>query len=251
MIFFLACSVPDAPETLDLLGSYLFTEYANPDERYMEQGMENLKTWIDANREDVQEGYRIENISIEAIEALELEHETNLEGLIGAAVATDITLSVEETIEYVILADPMEISPDAYGYFEREWDGDVDCFLRKECKQIDYDADMHNYFPLGIEISSKVHGQYQWIMAPSGDYVIQRRWMKNPGISNKDWFQVDQDYALTIYMPNDGGLRFMDMEWIVTLLGDIPVPEDFAIGLAIDSITKNRKRIESYIIENQ
>ena len=32
MLLFFACSVPEAPDTLDELGSYLFTEYNNPDD---------------------------------------------------------------------------------------------------------------------------------------------------------------------------------------------------------------------------
>ena len=90
-----------------------------------------------------------------------------------------------------------------------------------------------------------------WVFTESGDYVVQRRWMLEPGESNMDWFRVEQDYAIGIYMPKESGMRFMDMEWIVTRLGDIPIPEDFAIGLAIDAFIKNRKQIESFILENQ
>ena len=151
----------------------------------------------------------------------------------------------------MITADPMDINPDAYGYFDRTWDNDLDCFLSKECQQINYIADTHSYFPLGIELFSQVYGQYMWVYTEYGDYVVQRRWMLAPGESNMDWFQADQDYAISVLIPTESGMRFMDMEWIVTYLGDIPVPEDFAIGLAIDTIIKNRRQIESYIIENQ
>ena len=42
LILFWSCALPDAPETLDELGSYLFTEFSNSDIRYMEVGVENL-----------------------------------------------------------------------------------------------------------------------------------------------------------------------------------------------------------------
>ena len=245
MFLFFACSIPDAPQTLDLLGSDLFSEYENPDPRYMEQGVENVRLWVEDNREDVQEGYRIENLSYDAIRALDLSEEVTLDGLIGAAVATDISLPLEDTISFILTSEPTTINPDAYAYFSRVWEGegDVVCFLAKDCQQINYSADTHGYFPLGIEMISQFYGQYRWVSTQSGDYVVQRRWLTKPCESNVDWFGTEQDYAITVYMPTETGMRFMDMEWIVTHLGDIPVPEDFALGLAIDTIKKNRKGI--------
>ena len=52
-------------------------------------------------------------------------------------------------------------------------------------------------------------------------------------------------------MPTSEGMRFMDIDWVVTRLGDIPAPEDFMLNLAIDAMSKSRKQLEAYIEENQ
>ena len=253
MIFLLAtaCAPPDAPETLDKLGSYMFEEFANPDNRYLEEGVRNLQVWVEDNREEVQEGYRIENLSEEAVRALGLDRETNLEGLIGAAVATDIKFSVEEMLTVALETDPMDIDPDAYGYFERDWDSDLSCFLSKECLSISYHCDIQNNLPLGITTDSKTFGVYKWVFVNDLSFAIQRRYLLEPAISNQDWLEVDQEYAVTVYIPTENGMRFMDLDWVVTRLGDIPVPEDFALNLAIGAMSKSRKQLEAYIEENQ
>lgn len=247
----IACAPPDAPETLDKLGSYLFEEFENPDKRYLEEGVKNLQEWVEENREDVQEGYRIENLSEEAVNALGLARETNLEGLIGAAVATDIKFSVEEMLTVALETDPMDIDPDAYGYFERDWQNDLDCFLSKECESLSYFCEIKNNLPLGITTESKTFGVYKWVFIDDLAFAIQRRYLLEPAISNQDWLDVDQEYAVSVYMPTSEGMRFMDIDWVVTRLGDIPAPEDFMLNLAIDAMSKSRKQLEAYIEENQ
>ena len=251
LFFGVGCAPPDAPEELDQLGSYLFVEFENPDIRYMEEGIKNLHEWVEKNREDVQEGYRIENLTLEAVAALDVNEEPNLEGLIGAAVATDIKFSVEETLTIALATDPMEIDPDAYGYFTRTWEGDIDCFLKKECTEITYMAEIQNNLPLGIVTDSRTVGTYKWFFLEEGDFVSQRRWLLEPAKCNQDWLEVNQDYAISVYIPTESGMRFMDIEWVVTKLGDIPVPEDFALSLAINAMSKGRKNIEAYLEENQ
>jgi hypothetical protein len=251
LYFGIGCAPPDAPQTLDQLGSYLFEEFENSDIRYMEEGIKNLHEWVEENREDVQEGYRIENLTIEAVAALNVTETPNLEGLIGAAVATDISFSVEETLTIALETDPIEIDPDAYGYFNRTWAEDPECFLSKECTEITYVAEIQNNFPLGIVTESKTIGTYKWFFLEEGDFATQRRWLLEPAISNQDWLEVNQDYAISVYIPTEIGMRFMDIEWVVTKLGDIPVPEDFALSLAISAMSKGRKNIEAYLEENQ
>ena len=127
------------------------------------------------------------------------------------------------------------------------WDGDIQCFVSQECTSISFVADLQNLLPLGVEISSTIAGEYRWIYVDDKVFVVQRRWMPVPGESNRDWLNIDQDYALAVYLPTEGGMRFLDMEWVVTYFGDMPVPEDFALSLAIQSMHEGRKNVEAYI----
>ncbi|MEC7985159.1 MAG: hypothetical protein VX278_08340 [Myxococcota bacterium] len=252
LLFLLACrTIPDAPKDLDLLGSYLFEHFSQEDPLYMEQGTGNLQDWIASNREAVSEGYRIENLSREAILDLGMSEDISLEGLVGAAVATDIHHSIETLIPVLLTTDPMELSPGSYGYFERTWNGDLDCFVQQECTHVEYEANLQNILPLGIEVESSIKGQYQWIYIDERPFVAQRRWMTSSGTSNQDWLVIDQDYALSIFLPTDNGMRFVDMEWVVTYLGDMPIPENFALSLAIKAMQDGRKKAETFIDEQR
>ena len=251
VLFSISCAPPDAPETLDKLGSYLFEEFEHPDSRYLVEGVRNLHEWVEENREEVQEGYRIENLSLNAVQNLNLGQDANLDGLIGAAVATDIKFTVEEMITLALGTEPMEIDPDAYGYFDRDWEEDLACFLSQECLSISYYCELQNNLPLGIVTQAKTRGTYKWVFVDDLAFIAQRRWLLEPAISNQDWLEVDQEYALSIYMPTESGMRFMDIDWVITRLGDIPVPEDFALGLAISAMSKSRKNLEAYYEENQ
>ena len=252
LFLFLSCrSIPDAPKSLDLLGSYIFENFDQDNPQYLQQGVSNLDIWVSENREAVLEGYRIENLSQVAISELGMSDDTILENLLGAAVATDVQNTLDVFLPTILKTDPMELSPDAYGYFHQDWNGNIDCFLQKECDLLTYIPEGLLLFPLGLEIESTVSGQFRWVHVDDMSYVVQRRWMVEPGKSNKDWMQIDQDYALAIFIPMSDGLRIVDLEWVVTYLGDMPVPEDFVLKLAIEAMQDSRTDVDSYIDQSQ
>ena len=244
----MGCSVPDAPEDLDQLSSYLFLQMANPDPAYMKAGVDNLIDWMGENRDDLNEGYRIENLSQDAIDTTDLPP-ADLQNLVGAAVATDIGHSVTDTLNTVLTVDPMVMSGDNFNFNERTFIGDLDCFLAEECNSIAYNAHQENKLPLGIEVESKIYGEYMWVESDAGKVIAQRRWMLEPGIVNNDWLRVEQEFGLTLYLPSSDGMTFVDLDWIITMLGDLEVPEDFALTLAINSIQKGRLGIEEFMDE--
>ena len=57
----IGCNVPEAPEDLDQLSSYLFLQMDNPNQDYMTAGVDNLATWMADNRETLNEGYQLKN----------------------------------------------------------------------------------------------------------------------------------------------------------------------------------------------
>lgn len=244
---FWSCAPPDAPQTLDELGSYLFTEFSNTDIRYMEVGVENLEEWIQEHRDEVQEGYRIQKLGEAAIGALELETTPDLEGLIGAAVATDTNLRLFDVLDVIYHVSPLDIDPSAYGYFNRTWGEDSDCFFLESCERTSYYVEIENNLPLGIVTQSKIQGEYLRLTISDKTYIAHRRWFIEPASCNQDWLSVEQNYSLSMFMPTEDGLRFMDVEWVVTKLGDVPFPEDFALSMAIGAIRNGRTSLEEYI----
>ena len=64
----LACSrVPDAPEDLNQLGSYIFTYLKSENLQYLVISIDNLYEWVLQQQTELEEGYRIENIIEQAV----------------------------------------------------------------------------------------------------------------------------------------------------------------------------------------
>ena len=252
LFFFLALgckSIPEAPTELDDLAGYLFQNFENEDPAYMEGGIANLLLWLQDNREKLNEGYKIENLDIAVFEELGFG-EADQDKLIGAAVATNIHHPLLESLKVLIKTDPMIMNPDNFEFNDVTWDEDVDCFLRQECEFTGYNSHLKNLFPLGIEIESWVHGRYRWIESDLGKVAVQRRWLTEPAIANLDWINLDVEFALSAYLPTDDGMMFVDMDWIIASLGDLALPEDFMLSLAIDTMRDGRKGLEAYMDEN-
>ena len=242
-------SIPDAPTELDDLAAYLFENFDKEDPAYMASGVNNLIAWINGNREKLNEGYRIENLSVEVFEELGFGQE-DMGNLLGAAVATDIHYPLEEAIEVLLLTDPMVMNPDNYEFNIVDWANNMECFLEQACDYTEYNSHLKNYFPLGIEVETWVYGRYRWIESDIGNVAIQRRWLTKPAVVNFDWLNLDLEFALSVYLPTDQGMQFVDMDWIIASLGDLPVPEDFMLSLAIDMMKDGRKGLEAYMDEN-
>lgn len=242
-------SVPDAPKELDDLAAYLFEHFDEEDPAYMQSGIANLITWTENNREKLNEGYRIENLSVEVFEELGFGAE-DMDKLLGAAVATDVHHSLDETIEVLFRTDPMAMNPDNYEFNIVDWADSMECFLAKECDFTEYDSHLKNYFPLGIEVETWVYGRYRWVESDRGKVAVLRRWLTKPAVVNFDWLNLDLEFAFSVYLPTEEGMMFVDMDWIIASLGDLPVPEDFMLSLAIDMMRDGRKGLETYMDEN-
>ena len=62
-----ACTVVDAPEEIEDLVVYGF-EHFDDDEEYLIAVGEGLFPWVDENFEELTDGYRVEDLSVENLE---------------------------------------------------------------------------------------------------------------------------------------------------------------------------------------
>ena len=156
-----------------------------------------------------------------------------------------------DVLNVIYTVSPLDISPSSYGYFNRTWGDDFDCFFLGTCERTSYYVELENNFSLGIVTQSKMRGEYFRLDILDATYIVHRRWFIEPATSNQDWLSAEQNYSLSIFMPTVDGVRFMDVEWIVTTLGDVPFPEYFDLSMAIGAIKNGRKSLEEYIKDNQ
>ena len=112
---------------------------------------------------------------------------------------------------------------------------------------MEYDPEVENLF------SGHHHGEQNPRQSPMGELTImETRWSRVgtlESVSNQSWLNIEQDYGLSIQLPMSFGTMFIDIEWVVAKLGELSVPEDYALNLAIDAMRTGRQNLEIYMDE--
>ncbi len=255
-------ALPDAPEALDDLASFLYEHVMDDDDDYLLAGINNLNTWLaadfvpteeldgdfDTNFDATAGGYAVTNLTVEAVKSLD-GVERNLDDLLGAAVGYDMDLTVEQINEAFIGEDMKEVLPGRYQSYVRTFanETDRDCFLEKRCDRLEFDISVTVDYPLSltVEADSRVH--YRRVnMDDDTDVVLQRTWMLEPGVSSRDWIEIEQQYYLSAHLVRGSGARRVDVTWVKAFLGDTPVPVDMALSLTVDTMRETGAELEAY-----
>ena len=244
----LGCNPPvKAPEDLEQLTTYIFEHMMAEDQRYVTAGMENLNTWLNANFEEAKNGYQVNNLTIEAVESLGIEVPEGLDDQIGVAVSYKMSYSIDKVVPALIEADPMEVSPGSYVSFSEERITELECFLEQTCDSFEAYHDSINALPLGIEIHTVTHNQYHWVPLEEEYAMVQRSWLTEKPTSNISWAELLAQFYFAATLPTENGTIRLASGWSLLRLGDIPIPEDLALSMAIDSLSNTGTNIENYL----
>ena len=252
LLLALACKPPpDAPTEMNELTSYLFVHMGDEDSEYLEAGMANLQTWVEDNWNPLQEGYRVQSLSTEAIESI--GESINSEEIVGVAVGSNITYDPKTVNTFALEHDPNLIYPDNYEYNIRTYIEGENCWFDQSCDILHYESHILNKLPLGLEVESFIEVQYRWVELPDGTKAsVGRRWMQEPAIANVDWVDIRQEYAImTVFPTENGQSRMVDVDWLILFLGELPMPEDMALQMGLDTMQKNHGVLQAYIDENK
>jgi len=245
LVAILGCKAPpDAPEELNELVGYLYANVPGEDPAPLEAGAVNLDVWLRERIDETLEGYTVDNLTPEAIEALG-EGEQELEELAGAAVGHVSEVSTSALVDTILLVDQMEIY-DVYVAFERTFDGDVECFASGECDWIEAEVRASSdYTLMQVETHSRV--QSRWIETDLGRVYAERTWLVSPAVVTSTLIEVDQQYYLRVVLPDGEGSRSIQATWVVArLVGDLP--ENAALNLLIDSMAKQAETLDEFIL---
>ena len=250
MIFglMLACGPVTAPEDFDALASFLYENFHN-DPEYTEAGLVQLQDWLIEHSDDVDEGYRINHLSLEALQTV--EDITVAPELIGISKSVDFAYPVDDMAYVNFDVHPRDVftNPDAVN--EREYTGDSSCFLAHECEFLRHDSILQRSLPLNIEAVIYFATDIRWVETSLGPAFIQRRWLTSAPEVNKDWLQINAGYALAVTLPmENGNAKQIETVWGDVVLGDLPLPEDAAFILAVDVLENILGQFEDYLDEH-
>lgn len=251
--FFIGCTAIDAPEDFDALNSFIYENFHEPD-RYLEEGLENLIAWLPENEADLSEGYRVSNLSVEAIATVGQEPPTEL---FGIGLSRDYDHSVDDVAYASFGIDPEDLNPTSDTYNHRVYETDVDCFLAHDCDLLQYTGEVQSFLPLGIEVVSYLYSEARWVETSLGIAYVQRRWQTQVPDVSADWVNVESEYGVIITLPQPEAneqvatnIKRIESLWINMSIDGLPIPEDLAIELGLGSLRDSIDRIDNYLDEN-
>ncbi len=238
---------PDAPADLESLCGYLYEHVANEDVEYLDVGLVNLEAWLSAHREESLDGYSIYNLSEEAVDNLD-GTDRSVEGLIGVMVLTEADHSVNAMTDAMLTASFDDISPGTYEVYQRTWEDDLDCFLSRECDWLEGHTYSESKWAGLIEMKVDNELQFRWVETDKGWMLVQRNWLTHEVEGDRFDLVLHDMYVLSIFLPdgNSNSLR-MQAVWFDVDYGDLPVTEDGARYLIVNSLADTADDLDAYL----
>lgn len=235
---------PEAPETLDELGVYLYEHHADDSDKFTHAGLENLDTWLGEHIEETLDGYEVRGLTQAVTDSLDGTARP-VDGIFGVTVATTSPHSVDASARALVQVDPDEFAPDNYNSYEREYVTDPGCFVARECLRLETDELFEGVLALGVTSLNHAYNEYLWVELDEGWSMIQRAWLVEPPVIELDWLRVDQQFYLNLLLPDGDGSVHLQTTWMVADQDDLP--ENMVMNLTIEGMKKNAENLDAWL----
>ena len=247
--FSLGCKrLPQAPQSLEELTNYLFVHFEDENDLALQAGVSNTYDWLSLNFEEANTGYRVQDLSLDAVDNLGIE--PVLEGQVGVAVGYDLFVETDALMDVIVSTGGVDINPDLYLLYERNFLTDPDCFLSGECDFLTYTLESISVYPLSLEVQAWNTTEIRRVPFHGKSAYIIRNWMTAPAEINADWIAFDQQYYISALLPCESATRRLDAGWIVADFGILPIPEELIVSLAVDSMRDSGQATADYLLEH-
>ena len=220
---------PDAPADLENLSEYIFAHMGDEDTAELEAGLINLRTWLETgtNLESTQEGYTVNDLKDESVNALDDVERSIRDSLYGAAVAHTYDHSMKELKQTMYLDDWSAVSEGTYDCYERIYAdaAQPNCFLDSSCDQLSYVTDSVSSWAGAVDVTSISLGEVREIVVDGEAMVLQRTWLEGPSETSGilgDQVELYAQYFVNIMIPgSSGGILRTTATWMDVQVGDI------------------------------
>jgi hypothetical protein len=238
-LLLVACKGPDpAPTELEDLIGYMFNHTDDEDEAALSEGAANLDVWMDDNLDATLEGYDVNVLTEEDVEALGVGHR-DLDGLEGVAVGYQHTADLDQ-IATSLMTDPTELHPDLYVSFDADMiAGDKEEFAADDIDWVEYQQHAVEALGLGITLDITSHLQYRRFDTPNGPAIVYRYWTVETPTVTTNLFALDQSYFIWTFIPHeDGSIRSMQASWVVARVLDDDLDSNLVMNLWVDGMVR-------------
>jgi len=224
----------------------LFGHVWTDDPDHLDIGLENLRIWLEDNLEETEEGFEVNTLDQEQVDALD-NCKRDASGLLGAAVATRSDYAVEDMVRTNIDVPARDVYDRVVYQTRKDFTPDKDCFLDQECERLQYRSLSESILPLGINVKSKNGVQHRWIETDHGTANVYRTWLQKPAIISWDSMHIDTQFYLSAALPWDNGTIRLQATWAATSSEALPVTESMALNLTINTMRENDEAVTAYL----
>ena len=233
---------PDAPKELEELATFLFENTRDGSDEELAAGLENLVDWLDDGYAEAHEGYRIDQLSQASVDALD-HRSFNLNGLVGASVASRIQHRIKPVVRVLVDGDATKVYGDTYIEYKRVWDTDADCHTDRDC--LWGEASVTSLADYGItEVASSYRAEFRWVETAYGWAHLHRTWLLEPidalGVETQSQFYIG------VSMQDNKRTERFQASWIAYET-DIPISEESALNQTIKRLLDSEEEIDVWL----
>ncbi len=238
--------VPDIPEQPDLdeLCRALFANHADSVPSTLAEDAAWLLAWLDLYEAETREGYQVDALDDEAVDALDGTDRAT-EGMLGVVVGSLSAHPVEDAAHAMVAVDQETIHDDAYEGYQVEYLSDLDCFVDGSCERLELTEDYTAHFIMGVESVNHTRNQYLWLETDAGLAMLHRAWLPTPPEVNFSWLAVEEQFYLDAFLPWGDGHYRVQTTWMVYDQGN--VPEDTIMTLVITGMKTHSENLEAWL----
>ncbi len=220
---------PDAPADLENLSEYIFAHMGDEDTAELEAGLINLRTWLETgtNLESTQEGYTVNDLKDESVNALDDVERSIRDSLYGAALAHKYDHSMKELKQTMFVDDWSAVSEGTYDCYERIYEDSSQpaCIVDGSCDQLSYVTDSVSSWAGAVDVTSISLGEVREITIDGESMILQRTWLEGPSETSGilgDQVELYAQYFVNIMIPgSESGILRTTATWMDVQVGDI------------------------------
>lgn len=244
------CTVVDAPDNLEQLMVFGFVNFDESD-AFLEATEEQLVPLVEAQLEDLANGYRVNDLSGDDLAAAGVDA-ADLTGIVGAMGVVEYDHDLSAIVEAASAEDKDVRWPDNFTTYNVEETSDRPCFLTTDCDRLD--QTIHEVADLGPPLNSAERtyaASYRWVASDTlPPAVFVRQLSPDPVDVGWDAMSVNQQYSLVMIYEVDGHARRVESFWVDAEFVGIDVPDDFAVNAAVSQMGKQAENIDAWIADN-
>jgi hypothetical protein len=241
------CKVVDAPDALEELVVYGFVHF-DDDIEYLEAMGEKLFPAVAEHEDELAEGYFVDLLTAGDLTLAGVE-DAETEGIIGALGRSDYTHDLDAALCGISWPDKANTEAfESYLEYTLEDDGNLDCFLARECERYDSTATQRVDAPILGEAVQSFSRSFRWVEPRDTEpYVVSRLLAPEPIAFETEILAVDQQYSLVVLYPDGQATRRLETFWVEARALGFELPEAFAVSNAVNTMQNQADEIDAFI----